>query len=115
MKHKKKVKIGLAIVDNQIIKDFNKRYLKVESETDVISFEVKEDLPDGYFFLGDVMISLDQVKKQAEEFRVSEAEELARIVAHGVLHLLGYEDNTQEKKEKMKVIEDKIVKEIEKK
>ena len=70
---------------------------------------MREDLPEGYYFLGDVVVSLDQVKKQAKKFKATEAEELARVVAHGVLHLLGYKDKSKEQKAKIKKGEDKIL------
>lgn len=109
MKDKKKIKIGLALVDNKTIKIFNKKYLSRDIDTDVISFDVKEDTPDGYYFLGDVIISADQVKKQAGKYAATDAEEIARVVAHGVLHLLGYDDEKNMEKKEMTKIEDKVL------
>ncbi|OGB76719.1 rRNA maturation RNase YbeY [candidate division CPR3 bacterium RIFOXYC2_FULL_35_7] len=80
----------------------------------MISFNIDEKAPDGFYLLGDVLVSLDQVKKQASQFNATEAEELARVVAHGVLHLLGYEDKTPQEQKKMRNLENKIVSSIQK-
>ena len=109
---KKNVRIGIALVNNKTIKFFNKKFLKITENTDVISFNINEDSPDGFYLLGDILVSLDQVKKQANHFNATEAEELARVVAHGVLHLLGYEDKTDKEQEKMRKLEDNIVSKI---
>lgn len=109
MSQSKKIKLGVAIVNNKTIKVFNQRYRHVHESTDVLSFDIRKKLPTGYYFLGDIMISLDQTRKQAVEYKVTEAEELARVVAHGVLHLLGYEDLSQDERKKMKKIEGRVV------
>lgn len=81
-------------------------------DTDVISQLIDESLPDGTKYLGEIVVNEDQVRRQARGYGVSEAEEMARVVAHGVLHLLGYEDDTPEKREAMKAVEDSVVSKI---
>lgn len=83
-------------------------------DTDVISQPINEELPNGTKYLGEVVVNEEQVKRQADEYSVSEEEEMARVVAHGVLHLLDYEDDTPENREAMKAIEDSVVREISK-
>ncbi len=81
-------------------------------KTDVISQPINEKLPDGTYYLGEVLINEKQVERQAKEYRVSKEEEMARVVAHGVLHLLGYKDELEEERRKMKAIEDAVVRRL---
>ncbi len=108
----RKISIGIGLVDNKTIQVFNRNFHKVDAETDVLAFNIDEEAPEGYYLLGDVMISIDQVKKNAIQFNATEAEELARVVAHGVLHLLGFEDETVEAKKQMTGVEDQVLKKI---
>ena len=90
-----------------------RKFLGKEETTDVLAFPVKKDLPKGYFHIGEVVVNKEQAVKQASEYGVSLEEELARLFAHGALHLLGYSDKTSKQKGKMSDIEDKIVKKLE--
>ncbi|NTV30817.1 rRNA maturation RNase YbeY [candidate division WWE3 bacterium] len=94
------------------MKTLNKQVFDHDFTTDVISFPMATPLPNNQDYLGEIVVNQDQVKRNAEEFGVSYAQELARVVAHGVLHLLGYEDDTPEKKAKMTAIEDAVVREV---
>ena len=88
------MQISFVIVNDSVMK------------TDVISQPINDELPNGVKYLGEVMINEGQVKRQAKEYGVSEAQEMARVVAHGVLHVLGYTDETEENRGVMKAIED---------
>ncbi|MDC0449199.1 rRNA maturation RNase YbeY, partial [bacterium] len=57
--------------------------------TDVLSFETNEVLEDGTFYLGDIIVNKEQAGRQAAEYDNSLEKEIAELVAHGVLHLLG--------------------------
>lgn len=94
------LRVSFVIVNDQVMK------------TDVISQPINEELPDGTRYLGEVMINEEQVKRQAKEYGVGKDEELARVVAHGVLHLLGYRDESTQDKAKMTAIEDSIVRRV---
>jgi len=75
----KNLKVGLAFVNNKKMQELNKTYRTVDEPTDVLAFPHNEDLPDGTYFLGEVVVNLDQVKgKEAV---------LERIV-HGTKNLL---------------------------
>jgi len=64
-------------------------------------------------YLGDIIISIDKVKSQSEEYGVSFEEEFSRLLVHGILHLLGYDHETSEEDEKvMMSIQDKLVDEV---
>ena len=77
--------------DDRIL-EVNKQYLNHDFFTDIITF----DNSDGSRISGDIFISLDTVKSNAEEFRVSYEDELKRIIIHGILHLCGQDDKTPE-------------------
>jgi len=81
--------ISIAIVDDARIREVNRRYRGTDGVTDVIAFEA-EDEPD--CCAGEVIVSADTAQRQAEEYAHSHQRELCLLVAHGVLHVLGYED-----------------------
>jgi len=95
--------VSLLLVNNSIIRTFNRELLGRERATDVIS------LPQGPGFsggtplplLGDVIISTEQVIRQAGDFGQTPEEEFKLCLIHGVLHLLGYEDHPEGKRRKM--------------
>lgn len=70
----------------------NIQFLKHETLTDVITFDYCE----GNQISGDILISVDRVKENSEIFEVTFLNELDRVMVHGLLHLLGYKDNTKE-------------------
>ena len=81
----------------------NQEYLKHDYYTDIITFEYNP-VPD--IVLGDLFISLDRVKENAETNGVSTMHELLRVFVHGVLHLCGYHDHQPEEKTEMRAKED---------
>lgn len=85
---KGKTYISVTIVDDDSIKSLNKKYREVGGSTDVLSFNINEKLPDG-IYLGDVVVNEDQAKKQAGNYGNTYEQEIADLVSHGVLHLLG--------------------------
>lgn len=79
--------LSILLTDNEGIRVLNKAYRKKDKPTDVLSFPMDGDAD----LLGDIVISIEKAAEQADEFRVSEAEELARLVSHGLLHLIGHD------------------------
>ena len=73
------LKVGLAFVNDTKMQELNKKYRKVDKPADVLSFPFNEDLPEGTYFLGEVVINLDQVKGK---------EDILRRIMHGVKNLL---------------------------
>jgi len=104
------MRVSFALVNGRRMKKLNKKYLGRDESTDVLAFPMKEKLPDGVYFLGEIVVNADAARRQAREYKVSEKEELARLITHGALHLLGYSDRSKKQREKMKKVEDKIVK-----
>lgn len=70
------------------MKALNEKHRGLKHSTDVLSFEIKEKLPDGEW-VGEIAVSKNYAKKQAKKFKHSYEEEVAFLVAHGVMHLLG--------------------------
>lgn len=93
--------INVVLCDDEYVLDINKQFLNHNYYTDVITFDYCEDT----LISGDLMISIDTVKSNAKEYDVPFIEELYRVIAHGVLHLLGYKDSTENEKSEMRVAE----------
>ena len=81
--------INISIVDDSQMQELNKKHLKRDYPTDVLSFNMDEKRDDGTFYLGDIVVNVDQAKRQAKEYENTPEEEVAELVEHGVLHLLG--------------------------
>ena len=88
------VSLSFLFVDDEEMLKYNKKYLKHESYTDVITFDSSEDKK----IAGDIIISLERVNDNAKFYQVSYNYELQRVMAHGLLHLLGYNDQNKEEK-----------------
>lgn len=98
------LEFSVIIVDNKRIHEINKLYRNIDRPTDVISFALEDykDVEfDNYRPLGDIYISIDKVKEQANEYGHSELRELAFLTIHGFLHLLGYDHMKKEDEEIM--------------
>lgn len=104
--YKKDKELSITYVSNPFIKKMNKQFLNRDRTTDVIAFNLEES-EDKDNILGDIYISHDQAKIQAEKYNVTYENELMRLTIHGVLHVLGYEDDTNKKKQIMHQQEDK--------
>ncbi|MDY6794245.1 MAG: rRNA maturation RNase YbeY [Actinomycetota bacterium] len=83
--------LSVTAVDEDEMRDLNRRFMKREGSTDVIAFPMGEESEEGYL-LGDVIICPEVIMRHRDEYRVDEGRELEYVAAHGVLHLLGYED-----------------------
>lgn len=78
----------VSITNDAQMKALNEKHRGISHSTDVLSFEIKEKLPNGEW-VGEVVVSKDYAKKQAKQLGHSFEEEVAFLVAHGVMHLLG--------------------------
>ena len=85
----KNITITIKLTDDSEIKKLNKKYLKREFATDVLSFNMDQELDDGTYYLGDVVVNKNQAARQAKDYGNTYEMEVAELVAHGVLHLLG--------------------------
>ena len=94
--------INFIFCSDEYLVEINKQFLKRDYFTDVISFDYTED----DLVSGDIMISVDRVKENAINLGVSFPDEMKRIMVHGVLHLIGYDDATDEMRSNMSSRED---------
>ncbi len=84
-------KISVIFVDDNYLLDVNIKYLKHNYFTDIITFNYNQ----GLNISGDLYISIDTIKSNAEFYDVNFKNELVRVIVHGVLHLLGYNDSNE--------------------
>ncbi len=122
--------VSVLITDNESIHELNLEYRGIDAPTDVLSFplvdyeepgnfEHLEEDPELYFDpdsgelqLGDVVISLDKVYSQAEEFGHSTKRELAFLVAHSMLHLCGYDHMEEAERTQMEQMQEEILSQL---
>ena len=106
--------IGVTLTDDQGIRAINRDTRDIDAATDVLSFPIDEpDLDTGCRFLGDMVLSLERVEAQAEEYGGGYAHEAQYLTVHSVLHLLGYDHLDEgEEKARMRGREKTIMKEL---
>ena len=90
--------ISVTFTDNENIRELNREYRDIDRETDVLSFPMEDEGDD--VVLGDVVISLEKAREQAEEYGHSIEREISFLCVHSCLHLLGYDHETGEEDEK---------------
>ena len=90
--------INVIFCSDNYILDVNMKYLQHDYFTDIITFDYCE----GKVLSGDLFISVDSVRENSIEFGTDFEEELHRVIVHGVLHLIGYADHTEEDKKVMR-------------
>ena len=94
--------INYIFCDDIRILEINREFLRHDYFTDVITFDYTEE----NLISGDIYISVDTVKSNAQEYGVSFSQELHRVIIHGVLHLCGFDDKTPEEQQEMRRKED---------
>ena len=90
--NKKVGEINYIFCDDEYLLEINKEHLQHDYYTDIISF----DYSVGNEINGDMFISVDRVKENAQDFNVTFEEELKRVIVHGVLHYCGYKDKSED-------------------
>ena len=98
--------LNFILTNDNILKKINMQFLKHNYYTDVISF----DYGAKNIIAGEIYISIDTVRINAKNYKVSYNIELLRIIIHGVLHLCGYDDCTEEEKDIMRKLENSWLK-----
>ncbi len=122
--------INVLLTDNEGIHEFNMEYRGIDRETDVLSFPnldfeepgqfvIEEEREADYFdpdtgelILGDIIISVDKVKEQAESYGHSTKREFAFLVAHSMLHLCGYDHMEEEEAKVMEGKQEEVLNEL---
>ncbi|MCS6777094.1 MAG: rRNA maturation RNase YbeY [Chloroherpetonaceae bacterium] len=114
---KPRAEVSILLTDDARIRELNCTYRGYDSPTDVLSFAqnapegdmVLPALPGHPELLGDVVISVETAARQAERHGVTLEQELALLAVHGILHLLGYEDETEAGARQMRAREQEIL------
>lgn len=97
--------LSYVFCSDEYLHEMNVEYLQHDTLTDIITFDyVENDL-----LKGEIYISVDRVKENAVEYRVSFDHELKRVIAHGLLHLCGYGDKNEEEKKLMRQLENDAI------
>ena len=121
-----KVYVAITLTTPENIREINKEFRNIDKETDVLSFPIFEkkdidmlrkndevvdkNMPQDV--LGDIFISIDHAKMQAEEYGHSIERELAYMIVHGFYHLMGYDHMNDEDKKAMREKEEKVLKSL---
>ncbi len=113
--------ISIWFTTNETIRKYNKRYRHKDAPTDILSFPYYPSLKPGEKIapeseedknLGDIIISLAYMKKDAPKWKQSFSERLEVLLCHGIAHLLGHDHQTDEEYKVMQVLERKLLKAI---
>lgn len=108
LENKKPGNISVIFCSDDYLLDINIKYLNHNFYTDIVTFDyVEENL-----ISGDLFISVDRVKENAKKFDQPFKKELFRVILHGVLHLIGYNDKTEEEQKMMRSKEDFYLKKV---
>ena len=99
------VKINLIFCDNDKLNSFKREYFNDDVLTDIVTFPIKNDND----LEAEIYISIEMAKINADEFNVSLNNELSRLIIHGVLHLIGFNDDTEDSKKIMFSKQEKII------
>jgi len=117
MEVKKNSEVSLVLTDDKEIQHLNRVYRNNDYPTDVLSFSMQEGLDDfagkdelGEYLLGDIIISIETANRQAKDSNHSLYNELAILLVHGLLHLLGFEHIDEVSTQKMQREEKRILK-----
>ncbi len=110
------VEFSVSFINEVNMKKMNRKFRDIDDSTDILSFAAEDD--DGFGFisagrrkrvLGDMLICPEVLKRNAQTFKVSENEELRRLLIHGVLHLSGENHQTNDPSEPMLIKQEKIL------
>lgn len=90
--------LNFLIVGDKRMIHFNKTYLNHDYSTDIITFDNSENKK----ISGDIVISIERVKENSKKYKVKLEDELRRVMVHGLLHLLGYDDKNEKEKKRIR-------------
>ena len=100
--------ISIILSDKKLLNKLKEKYFKLNQYTDVIAFNL-EDL--NCLIDGEIYISIDDVKENSKKYSQTFNNEFKRVIIHGILHLLGFEDDSVKKKNIMSKLENKYIEE----
>jgi len=114
--------LAVVLTRDAVVKELNAAYRDVDQATDVLAFAMRDGKPPGADgdpdelerVLGDVVISVDRAMAQAERYGITPEREIFKLVAHGVLHLVGYDHATSRERTKMRNLENRYLRALSK-
>ena len=104
-----KAVISIIFCDNKTLNNFKIKYFDEDVFTDIVTFKI-EDKP---FLEAELYISTEMAIENAKEFKVSLDNEIIRLISHGILHLIGYDDRNNSSSKKMFSVQEEIVEKFE--
>lgn len=110
--------VSVTLVDNARIRELNNEFRGIDRETDVLSFPLGDE--EGFevdpdtdaILLGDIVISLERARSQAEEYGHSFGREVAFLITHSLFHLLGYDHMTEDEEKEMFAKQEKVLQQL---
>jgi probable rRNA maturation factor len=114
------INLSVVVTDNENIQEINKSERNIDSPTDVLSFpghekEEWEELKlseDNLVYIGDIVVSKEKIIEQAKEYETGFEREFCYLIAHGMLHLMGYDHMNDDEKSVMREKEEEIMKKL---
>jgi probable rRNA maturation factor len=103
------VALSVVLAEHAAVRALNRDWLGHDYETDVVSFALDEDAAGRHEIDGEVYVDLDTAAERAPEFGVTFEHEALRYVIHGLLHLMGHDDGTDARRERMRALEDRYL------
>ena len=98
--------INVVFTTDELLRNINLKYLNTDTYTDIITFDFSEE---EHLVSGDIYISINRVEENSKKYKATFENELHRVLIHGVLHLLGFEDTTKSEKSKMRKLENEFL------
>lgn len=99
--------VNIIFCSDSYLYEINLQHLQHDTLTDIITFDYS---PQKQYIQADLYISIERVKENAKKFKISIFNEILRVIAHGIMHLIGYNDKTNKEKEIMRNKEDQYIK-----
>ena len=109
--HYEKINLNFIFCNNQTLNDFKLKYFNDDALTDIMTFPIRNDSE----LEAEIYISHEMASQNAKEFKVSLNNEMSRLIVHGILHLIGFNDTTKEKKKEMFEKQEQVISNFNKK
>ena len=98
--------LSISFINSARLREVNKEYLKHDYETDVITFNYSKKIKE---IDGEILISFEEADRNSKKYKVTYGKELCRLVIHGMLHLLNFDDKDPKSKKIMKQTENELI------
>ena len=109
--HYEKINLNFIFCNDQTLNDFKVKYFNDDVLTDIVTFPIRNDSE----LEAEIYISHEMATQNAKEFKVSLNNEISRLIVHGILHLIGFNDTTKEKKKEMFEKQEQVISNFNKK